>query len=78
LVRALLSGYHRVRPLGERELEMLRVEGALGALRFATTRITDYDMRPPPGKPPLRDYRRFLERLSALEAGALDGCLPGP
>jgi len=78
LVTAMLAGYHRVRPLSARELDMLPVEGALGALRFATTRITDYDMRPPPGKPPLRDYRRFLARLSALEAGALDACLPRP
>jgi homoserine kinase type II len=74
LVEALLRGYHAVRPIGAEEVAALRVEGAVGCLRFATTRITDFSLRASPGKPPLRDYRRFLLRLSALEAGALDGC----
>jgi len=72
LCEALVSGYQSLRPLSERERGALQVEAALGALRFATTRITDYSLRAPAGKPPLRDYRRFLERLSAIEAGALD------
>lgn len=72
LVEALLAGYHRVRPLEPTELDALVVEGALAALRFATTRITDFSMRAAPGQPPLRDYRRFLARLEALEHGMLD------
>jgi homoserine kinase type II len=72
LVRALLRGYAGVRRLAAEEREGFIVEGALACLRFATTRITDFSMRAEPGQPPLRDYRRFLARLDALEAGALD------
>jgi homoserine kinase type II len=74
LVEALLRGYHAVRPIVSAEAAALVVEGAVGCLRFATTRITDFSLRAPPGKPPLRDYRRFLARLEAIEAGALNGC----
>jgi homoserine kinase type II len=72
LVSALLSGYQSVRRLEASERTALSVEGALAALRFATTRITDFSMRAPPGEPPIRDYRRFLARLEALENGMLD------
>lgn len=72
LVHAMVSGYHAVRNLTPAELRGLPVEAALSALRFATTRITDYSLRAPPGQPPLRDYRRFLARLDQIEAGALD------
>ncbi|HEX6272155.1 MAG TPA: homoserine kinase [Polyangiaceae bacterium] len=72
LARALAAGYQSVRPLEARELRALRVEGALGMLRFATTRLTDFSLRVPPGAKPARDYRRFLARLSAIESGALD------
>lgn len=75
LVEALLGGYHAVRPIVGDEIPALAVEGAVGCLRFATTRITDFSLRAPPGTPPVRDYRRFLARLSALEAGALDASL---
>ena len=75
LVQAFLRGYHTVRPITPAEVPALKVEGAVGCLRFATTRITDFSLRAPPGKPPVRDYRRFLLRLSQLEAGALDGCI---
>ena len=74
LVEALLRGYHRVRPLLGPEVAALKTEGAIGCLRFATTRITDFSLRAPPGQPPVRDYRRFLARLSAIEAGDLDDC----
>lgn len=74
LVEAFLRGYHAVRPLRGDELAALKVEGAVGYLRFATTRITDFSLRAKPGEPPVRDYRRFLARLSALESGELDGC----
>jgi homoserine kinase type II len=71
--RALVEGYQGERPMESREQHAVRVEGALGALRFATTRITDYSLRVPPGAKPERDYRRFLARLSVIEAGGLDG-----
>ncbi|MEB2311661.1 MAG: homoserine kinase [Sorangiineae bacterium] len=72
LMRALLRGYRAHRELDARELAALPIEGAIACLRFATTRITDFAMRAPPGASPLRDYRRFLGRLAELEAGALD------
>jgi homoserine kinase type II len=75
LLRAMLAGYHAERPLEARELAALATEGALGALRFATTRITDFSLRAPPGKPPLRDYRRMLARLDAFESGVLDDAI---
>jgi len=75
LVRALLSGYAGVRPLGASEARGLVEQGALAALRFAVTRITDYSLRAAPGQPPVRDYRRFLARLEALEAGILEPAL---
>jgi homoserine kinase type II len=81
LVRALLSAYVKHRPLERAERAALVVEGALACLRFATTRITDFSMRAPPGTPPVRDYRRFLARLEALEQGMLDphlAALPPP
>jgi homoserine kinase type II len=74
LVEAFLRGYHAVRPIVGAEVAALKVEGAVGCLRFATTRITDFSLRAAPGQPPVRDYRRFLARLSAIEAGDLDGC----
>lgn len=77
LVEALLSGYHAVRPIVGAEVAALEVEGAVGCLRFATTRITDFSLRAPPGQPPVRDYRRFLARLSALEAGELSPAIAG-
>lgn len=74
LVEAFLRGYHRVRPISGAERDALQIEGAVGCLRFATTRITDFSLRAPRGKPPVRDYRRFLARLSAIEAGDLNDC----
>ncbi len=75
LVEALLRGYQSVRQIRAAEVPALKVEGAIGCLRFATTRITDFSLRAAPGQPPLRDYRRFLARLSAIEAGELDGSI---
>ena len=69
LVRALLAGYQEERPLLTEELGALEIQGALAALRFATTRLTDFSLRAAPGQAPARDYRRFLARLDALEAG---------
>lgn len=68
---ALLHGYQSVRPLSQRERENLALEASIACLRFATTRITDFAMRAPPGTPPKRDFRRFLARLDAIDGGAL-------
>ena len=69
---ALLGGYHAARPLNGAEWSALAGEGARAALRFATTRITDFSLRVAPGQMPGRDYRRFFGRLKSLEAGVLD------
>lgn len=74
LVTAFLSGYHAVRPITRDEVPALRAEGGVACLRFATTRITDFSLRAPPGAAPVRDYRRFLLRLEQIESGALDAC----
>ena len=52
LASALFAGYVAVRPLEASERAAYRVEGALGCLRFATTRITDFLMRTPEGETP--------------------------
>ncbi|HEX3773911.1 MAG TPA: homoserine kinase [Polyangiaceae bacterium] len=75
LVEALFAGYHAVRPVPALEVAELKTEGAIGCLRFATTRLTDFSLRAADGEKPARDYRRFLERLRAIEAGALDSCI---
>ena len=41
LVEAFLQGYHAVRPIRGDELAALEVEGAVGCLRFATTRVME-------------------------------------
>jgi homoserine kinase type II len=69
---ALLAGYHARRPLSAAERAALPIEGAIAALRFAVTRITDFSLRAAPGEPPVRDYRRFLARLDELEALRLE------
>jgi homoserine kinase type II len=75
LVQGLFDGYRAVREVPAREAAALRTEGAIGCLRFATTRLTDFSLRVPDGAKPVRDYRRFLERLRAIEGGALDACI---
>jgi homoserine kinase type II len=73
--RAFLDGYQSVRPLQQQEKGALHIEGALACVRFATTRIRDFAMRTAPGDKPGRDFRRFLQRLADLEAGAFDPLL---
>lgn len=75
LVSALLQGYQSIRRLSAAEWAALPHHGALAALRFAATRITDFAMRTAPGTVPGRDYQRFLIRLQALEAGVLDSVM---
>jgi len=69
--RAMVEGYATLRPLEAAEVSAVPVEGALACLRFATSRITDFELRTPPGARPARDFRRFLARLEAIAGGAL-------
>jgi len=71
LVQALFDGYRSVRAVPGAEVAALPVEGAVACLRFASTRLTDFSLRVPDGEKPVRDYRRFLDRLRAIESGAL-------
>lgn len=72
LSRALASGYCAVRPLAEDERRALHDEARFAALRFAITRITDFELRPRESGV-YKDYRRFLGRLSALDRLGPDG-----
>jgi homoserine kinase type II len=75
LVQALFDGYRSVRPLPDAEVAALRSEGAIACLRFASTRLTDFSLRVPDGTPPVREFGRFLARMTAIENGALDTCI---
>ncbi len=66
LCRALLAGYQAERPLPDTEIADLAYQGRAACVRFATTRITDYELRPR-GVGVYKDYRRFLARLGELE-----------
>ena len=67
LMRALIAGYERVRPLSAEERAGLVAEGCAAALRFTITRITDYAMRVTDGPRVIKDWRRFERRLAQLE-----------
>lgn len=71
-VEALVSGYASLRPLSLAERQAAANQGSLACLRFATTRLTDFELRCEPGQKPVRDYRRFLQRMDKLNSGALN------
>lgn len=77
LVSAMVEGYEQIRPLSPEERSGFTAEARIAALRFATTRITDFSMRAPEGSTPARDYRRFLARFDAIERGALERVTEG-
>lgn len=69
--RALVAGYQRVRPLVPSERRGLFGEALLGAIRFTTSRIRDFEVKLPGRDDASRaflDYRDFLARLDALLA----------
>ncbi|NUP09509.1 MAG: homoserine kinase [Polyangiaceae bacterium] len=66
LVSSLVAGYERTRPLGRDEIADLPSFAAMACVRFATTRITDYELRPR-GSGAYKDYRRWLSRLEAVD-----------
>ena len=67
LVRELVAGYESERPLTAAELDGLYDQARLAALRFAVSRIGDYELKPR-GSIAFKDYRRFVARLGAIEA----------
>lgn len=76
LARALAQGYSEARPLPDDDRGALFDETRFAAVRFAITRITDYELRPR-GSSGYRDYRRFLARLSEIEHMGEEGLLTG-
>jgi homoserine kinase type II len=67
LVRAFLSGYGAVRPLGEDERRGLYAEARFAALRYTVSRIRDFELSPlPPERLARKNYRDFLSRLEVL------------
>jgi homoserine kinase type II len=73
LARAMVAGYQHIRSLDPAERRGFLAEACMAALRFAITRITDYAMRAGVGPRVMKDYRRFVMRLDALEALGQDG-----
>lgn len=67
LVRAMVTGYRSVRDLTETERAELHRAARTAAVRFAVTRVTDFELRPR-GTGVFKDYRRFVARLAAIEA----------
>jgi homoserine kinase type II len=71
LVRAMVDGYRRVRPLEPIEQALLPVEARAAAVRFTVTRITDVHL--PGAALEGKDFRRFLARLEAWRRLGEDG-----
>ncbi|MFO0556318.1 MAG: homoserine kinase [Polyangiaceae bacterium] len=67
LARSMALGYKSVRSLTIAEVEDLYTTARVACVRFATTRITDFELRPR-GVGTFKDYRRWLARLDAVEA----------
>lgn len=68
LARALIEGYEHVRALDGAEKRAFYTEARLAAVRFTITRITDYAMKAGPNRVGvMKDWKRFLARLDALE-----------
>lgn len=68
LARAMARAYEAERPLEPAERKALRLAGMAAAVRFTTTRITDFQLREGIGERVHKDYRRFRDRLEALAA----------
>jgi homoserine kinase type II len=67
LARAMVAGYESARALRAAEKHAFYTEARMAAVRFTITRITDYAMRGGENRV-MKDWRRFLARLDALEA----------
>jgi homoserine kinase type II len=68
--QSITEGYLSQRPLSSAERRGLLAEGAVAAIRFSVTRITDEAMRAiEDGRTPRsdKDFRRFVRRLECLE-----------
>ncbi len=66
LSRSLVEGYMSARELSPEEIADVPRAARLACVRFATTRITDYELRPA-GVGIKKDFRRWIARLDAIE-----------
>jgi homoserine kinase type II len=76
IARSITRGYLLERPLSKTERRGLLAEGAVAAIRFSVTRITDEAMRAFAERRPPRadkDFKRFVSRLQCLEELGKDG-----
>lgn len=79
LARAFVDGYRGVAPVTGATRAAVWTEARYACTRFATTRITDFELRPR-GSGVWKDFRRWLARDAALVAlgpGGLDRALFG-
>ena len=72
LASAMVRGYLEVRAIDPSTRAGLFEEALFACHRFATTRITDFELRPP-GSGAYKDFRRWLAREDALRALGRDG-----
>lgn len=71
--RALLRGYSSVRPLGRAERAALPDDLRLASIRFAITRLCDFELkRLPPERRVYKDYRHYIQRFDKLGAGGAE------
>ena len=68
-VRAMIQGYHRIRPLSRAEQRALPSELRRVALHFALARLIRFELRRPAKASGYEDYRHFAARLRALKDG---------
>lgn len=68
LARAMVQGYHQTRPLSEGDQKMFRKAAMFACARFATTRMTDFYIHEAIGERTHKDFKRFLQRLDAIES----------
>jgi homoserine kinase type II len=71
LARSLVGAYEETRTLSHLDAGDLQTQGRIACVRFAATRITDYETRSR-GLGVYKDFRRFLARLEWLEQVGAD------
>jgi homoserine kinase type II len=67
LVGALIRGYQAQATFDDADFLQMHVFARTAAVRFVTTRLTDFHLREGIGERVHKDYRRFLARLDAVE-----------
>ena len=74
-LRAMVQGYHRIRPLSRAEQNALPSELRRVAAHFALAWLVRFELRRGSSQPGYHDYRHFTARLRALGDGAAEQML---